>query len=102
MGKRASTCPVSSYPASRSKHGVDDLAGNVWEWTSSRWEADAGMQVVRGGSWNYINPDAPRAAHRLRHEPARRFHNLGFRCARTLPTAPRSSGGYLAPEPLGL
>ena len=29
------TAPVGSFPAGASKHGVLDLAGNVWEWTAT-------------------------------------------------------------------
>jgi len=40
---------VGAHPASRSPFGVDDLAGNVWEWVSS--VARPGEVVFRGGSW---------------------------------------------------
>lgn len=45
-------CPAGAHPRSRSVFGVDDLAGNVWEWTRdppSRAQPLYG--VLRGGSW---------------------------------------------------
>jgi formylglycine-generating enzyme required for sulfatase activity len=42
---------VGSYPASRSPYGVDDLAGNVWEWVAASEEG--GRQVARGGGFPF-------------------------------------------------
>ena len=84
-GRRKSTCPVSSYPAGHSKHGVHDLAGNVWEWTSSPWSSGSRLRVFRGGSWKIGDPGSMRAAYRDRSGPLYRVSEGGFRCARSAP-----------------
>ncbi len=42
---------VGTHAASRSPFLVDDLAGNVWEWTTHATQP--GQFVARGGSYNY-------------------------------------------------
>jgi sulfatase modifying factor 1 len=41
--------PVGGYPAGAAATGVQDLAGNVWEWTASK--VMGGGHVIRGGSY---------------------------------------------------
>ncbi len=75
------TCPVGSYPRGDSPQGVKDLAGNVWEWTSTAY--DASSRVGRGGCWRDDVPDFVSAADRGGRAPGYRGNSLGFRCART-------------------
>jgi formylglycine-generating enzyme required for sulfatase activity len=70
--------PVGLFPSGRTPDGIADLAGNVWEWTSSDFDSDS--KVVRGGSWNNYTRFV-RASIRLRYAPAFRLNYFGFRCA---------------------
>lgn len=96
-GALRETTPVGKYsPASDSPYGVADMAGNVWEWTSSLfkpypYQADDGREnprspsprVLRGGSWGDSQISA-RAACRYGYDPFTRHHNVGFRVALSL------------------
>lgn len=92
----AYTAPVGSFKANA--FGLNDMLGNVWEWTEdsyhdsyngapadgSAWQGDGAKRVLRGGSWNNA-PRNVRAAIRNRYKPAIRFSSFGFRLARKLP-----------------
>ncbi|WP_407428292.1 formylglycine-generating enzyme family protein [Treponema sp.] len=52
-GKFKFTSPVGAFEENVNAWGLVDMAGNVWEWTSSaRNEAeDSTLRTVKGGSW---------------------------------------------------
>lgn len=86
------TTPVGKYsPAGDSTYSCADMAGNVWEWTSSLYEsypyrADDGredtsvsnIRVVRGGSF-YFYGGLARAAFRNLYNPNSHSDRVGLR-----------------------
>lgn len=77
------SCRVGSYPLGNARWGMQDLGGNVWEWTSSA-AANDDWRVVRGGGWD-ADPSVYRSSASLSYPASMRLDDLGFRCARTLP-----------------
>ncbi|MDD5308314.1 MAG: SUMF1/EgtB/PvdO family nonheme iron enzyme [Deltaproteobacteria bacterium] len=70
---------VGAHPASRSPFGLDDAAGNVWEWVDSSFEK--GGHAARGGSWAF-GANSSRSTDREITEPAFRDISVGVRiCA---------------------
>ena len=80
----SSTQPVGSFKKGASPFGCFDMAGNVWEWTSTVSEANPGARVVKGGSY-YEKGDPVLRVSFIRNMPAGRKRGyVGFRCARGL------------------
>lgn len=80
---RGGTTAVGLYGESgRSPYGGEDMAGNVWEWTASKWAEGDEDAVLRGGTWFSICRFAA-CTYRSFNDPQDRFNDAGFRCART-------------------
>jgi formylglycine-generating enzyme required for sulfatase activity len=85
------TVAVGSYPPNG--YGVCDMAGNVWEWVDSPYEAYPGsdyqdpkyspdLRGLRGGGW-FDEEEQVRAVNRNAGDPTTTTHDdIGFRCAR--------------------
>lgn len=73
------TAPVGQHPSDVSPYGVQDIAGNVWEWCDS-WYTFNSMRVLRGGAWSDGDPESFRTADRYLSDPSNSLIYLGFRC----------------------
>ena len=90
--------PVGSYPEGASKEGVLDLAGNVWEWTSTRFgggemprkgeqystEEFQQEMAIKGGSYG-SKPDQLKTKETQPSPMTFKNAHVGFRCAQDLP-----------------
>ena len=89
------TSEVGSYESGRSPYGLYDMAGNVFEWTSSinrSYPYDAtdgredptrgGSRIIRGGSWNEDSNDL-RTFYRSWIGPEYSESEIGIRCAKS-------------------
>lgn len=74
------TRPVDAHPGGASPYGVMDLAGNVWEWTATPYEADQVWRILKGGAWDYKGLKDTRCAFRVYFRPTFRNGAVGFRC----------------------
>src|SRR5262249_39910170 len=88
------TAPVGSFRSGASVYGVQDIVGNVWEWTSSPYKPYPGSQesderykkdfrVIKGGGFQSPVIYFYSASFRFPSKPQKTYEATGFRCART-------------------
>jgi formylglycine-generating enzyme required for sulfatase activity len=93
------TAPVGSFPKGKSRYGLQDVVGNVWEWvadfyadydkaatstvTDPKGPATGTDRVIRGGAWNGAQPSWVRPSFRFHVAPSARSYGFGFRCAKS-------------------
>jgi formylglycine-generating enzyme required for sulfatase activity len=88
---------VGMFEDGRSPYGINDMAGNVWEWVSDWYDPNyyhtapqrnptgpptGNHKVVRGGSWG-SGPEGMRSSERETRLPSFQGYGTGFRCAKT-------------------
>lgn len=82
VGGPGDTTPVGTYVSGASPLGVLDMAGNVFQWTSTR--APRGQMLAKGSGW-HAAPGFGRGASGRGHSPHARHATVGFRCAAEAP-----------------
>ena len=83
LSRREGTCSVGAYLEGSNAWENHDLAGNVWEWTTTLFEGGP-KRIVRGGSWHSVDPTRLSSSSLFQREPDERDILLGFRCARAM------------------
>lgn len=82
--------PVRSHTVGRTPHGLWDVGGNVWEWTTAPWRRDR-IALLRGGSYNSLSQYAE-CAHAIDVPPGIVSPGIGLRPVRDTAPTPATAG----------
>jgi hypothetical protein len=80
-GRFSSPSPVGSFQTGVNAWGLFDMAGNVWQWTSTTSGQTVGgapAVIVKGGSW-MDGPTDLRISNRRELDPSKGYVDVGFR-----------------------
>ena len=80
------TSAVGIFPAGGTVHGIQDMAGNVFEWCANAPGSpdkpatgkSEDERALRGGAWDF-GQDVARCANRISIRPYLRYDDVGFR-----------------------
>jgi formylglycine-generating enzyme required for sulfatase activity len=79
--------PVGSFSTGKNDYGLNDMAGNVSEWTStppdSAMKDDRSWRLIKGGSWT-DGPNDLRISRREARDPSKRYSDVGFRLVKEI------------------
>ncbi len=78
------TREVGSMPRGATPSGLQDMAGNVWEWTSTQTPGGSGEVFLKGGGFADQDPARLRGAMHMSAAPSDTSADIGFRCVRDL------------------
>jgi formylglycine-generating enzyme required for sulfatase activity len=81
--KRTLPCPVGTY--AQGKAGVFDLAGNIYQWTTTTNDSIGAFRVGRGGSWKDTKPEQVAVSNKAGFKNTYRCGFLGIRCSAPVP-----------------
>ncbi|MCX4384222.1 MAG: SUMF1/EgtB/PvdO family nonheme iron enzyme [Clostridia bacterium] len=70
---------VDEYQAGVSPFNCYNMAGMVWEWTSTQAGSDLDKKIVKGGSWSLMDI-MPWLWYRFSYDGRKDYYNVGFRC----------------------
>lgn len=84
--KRKLPCQAGSFHSGDTPLGIHDMAGSLWEWTTTTRAGDNSQptdMAIRGGGWDIIVGFPSFASgSRVGYEPTYRSKAVGFRCAK--------------------
>jgi len=97
MDTGGNTAAVGTYPSGASAYGCYDMAGNVFEWTTTLITATNGAEAgvvsneVRGGSWYSTGTSGKSISIGEGRSASGAFNTVGFRIVRNLPATTTTS-----------